>query len=223
MDSRESSPPHASWLRLLWPRLRTRWLAKCLGTTLGMTAFFVVYFWLLHHPFFPITIMPLTAVDRWIAFAPGALVLYVSLWFYVSLAPALLTERRELLSYLLAATGLSVIGLGIFFFWPTAVPTSAQDWPRHSFFGLLQKVDASGNACPSLHVAFAVFTACWFQRLLGEMRAGGFARVLNWLRCLGILYSTIATRQHVALDVLAGAGLGTVVAVVHLRLQPTAK
>lgn len=222
MDSQELSPPRASWLRQLGPRLRTRWVAKCLGTTLGMTVFFVVYFQLLYHPIFPITTMPLTAVHRWIAFAPDALVLYVSLWFYVSLAPALLTGRRELISYLLAATVLSVIGLGIFLFWPTAVPVTAQDWPPQPFFGMLKKVDASGNACPSLHVAFAVFTACWFHRLLGEMRAGKFARVLNWLWCLGILYSTIATRQHVVLDVLAGAGLGAVVAAVHLRLQPRA-
>jgi membrane-associated phospholipid phosphatase len=203
--------------------MRTRAWAKCIGTTLGMTAFFVVYFWLLHHPFFPITIMSLTAVDRWIPFQPGALGLYISLWFYVSLAPALLTERRELLSYLLAAAALSVVGLGIFLFWPTAVPVLAQDWPQPSFLFTLKRVDASGNACPSLHVAFAVFTACWFQRLLREMGAGPVARALNWLWCLGILYSTIATRQHVALDVLAGAVLGAVVAAVHLRLiRPTA-
>ncbi len=72
--------------------------------------------------------------------------------------------------------------------------------------------DASGNACPSLHVAFAVFTAVWFGHLLRQMKAGGLARSLNWLWCAGILYSTIATRQHVALDVLAGAVLGAVIA-----------
>jgi membrane-associated phospholipid phosphatase len=218
MDSRDLPSPHASWLRQIGPRMYTRWPAKFIGTTLGMTAFFVVYFWLLHHPFFPITIMPLTAVDRWIPFWPGALVLYVSLWFYVSLAPALLTDRRELISYLLATALLSVIGLGIFLVWPTAVPVASPDWSRNPFFFMLQKVDASGNACPSLHVAFAVFTACWFQRLLREMQAGRVARALNWLWCLGILYSTIATRQHVAIDVLAGAILGAAVAVVHLRL-----
>jgi membrane-associated phospholipid phosphatase len=218
MDSRDSPLPHASWLRQIGPRMRTRWPAKFIGTTLGMTAFFVVYFWLLHHPFFPITTMPLTVVDRWIPFWPGALVLYVSLWFYVSFAPALLTESRELFSYLLATAVLSVIGLGIFLFWPTAVPVLAESGPQHPFFFILQKVDASGNACPSLHVAFAVFTAFWFQRLLREMRAGRVVRALNWLWCVGILYSTIATRQHVALDVLAGAVLGAAVAAVHLRL-----
>jgi membrane-associated phospholipid phosphatase len=199
----------------------TMWRAKFIGTTLGMTVFFVVYFWILHHPLFRITVMPLTALDRLIAFRPEALLLYASLWFYVSLPPALLTDRRELVSYLLAAIVLSVIGLGIFLFWPTAVPAFALDWPRHSFFSILQKVDASGNACPSLHVAFAVFSACWFHRLLRLMHAGRIAQATNWAWCVGILYSTIATRQHVAIDVAAGAMLGAAVAFCHLRLQET--
>jgi membrane-associated phospholipid phosphatase len=67
-------------------------------------------------------------------------------------------------------------------------------------------------------VAFAVFTAVWFERLLRQMGAGRLVRALNWLWCLGILYSTVAIRQHVWLDVLAGAVLGATVAVVHLRL-----
>lgn len=218
MDSRETPPLHASWLRQWWPRIQTRWRAKFIGTTLGMTAFFVVYFWILQHPLFPVTIMPLTAVDRWISFQPASLILYVSLWFYVSLPPALLTDRRELISYLLAATVLSVIGLGIFLFWPTGVPQFELDLPRHSFFSILQRVDASGNACPSLHVAFAVFSACWLHRLLRLTGAGGIVKAVNWAWCVGILYSTIATRQHVAIDVAAGAALGSVVAYGHLRL-----
>jgi membrane-associated phospholipid phosphatase len=42
-------------------------------------------------------------------------------------------------------------------------------------------------------------------------------RALNWIWCLGILYSTVATRQHVFLDVLAGAALGAVIAVASHR------
>jgi membrane-associated phospholipid phosphatase len=199
-------------------RLRTLWAAKMLGTSLAMTAFFVVYFWLLRHPLFPVTLMPLTAVDRLLGFWPGALPLYLSLWFYVSLAPALLMDRRELTSYGLAGLGLGAIGLGIFLIWPTAIPQSEVDWSRHPSFAFLKSVDASGNACPSLHVAFAVFTAIWLDRLLRQMGAGGLVRTLNGTWCVAILYSTIAIRQHVALDVLAGAALGASVAGVHLRL-----
>jgi membrane-associated phospholipid phosphatase len=189
-----------------------------LGTILGMAAFFVVYFQLLRHPLYPVTIIPLTAVDRLIGFRPEALPLYLSLWLYVSLAPALLIDRRELVSYGLAAVGLSVIGLGLFLFWPTAVPRPDVAWSQHPAFAFLQSIDASGNACPSLHVAFAVFTAVWFERLWRQMGAGRLVRVFNWLWCLGILYSTIAIRQHVSLDVLAGAVLGAAVVIAQLRL-----
>ncbi len=198
-------------------RVLTWWPAKMLGTTLGMTVFFLVYFWVMDHPFFAITGMPLTVVDGWIGFQPAALPLYLSLWFYVSLAPALVIDRRELLSYGLAAVALSVIGLGIFLFWPTAVVPPDIDWSRYPSFEFLKATDAAGNACPSLHVAFALFTAIWLARLLRQMDAGRIVRALNWLWCLGILYSTVAIRQHVTLDVLAGAILGALVAVVHLR------
>jgi len=188
-----------------------------LGTALGMTAFFTVYFWVLNHPQFPVTIMPLTVVDRWVGFQPAMLPLYLSLWFYVSLAPALVVNRRELISFGVAWIGLSVVGLGIFLRWPTAVPPSTIDWLQHPSIAWLKSADATGNACPSLHVAFAVFSAVWFERLLRQMKAGRLVRGLNWLWCAGILYSTIATRQHVSLDVIAGAGLGLAVAAVHLR------
>jgi membrane-associated phospholipid phosphatase len=182
-----------------------------------MTLFFVAYFRVLHHPLFTVTVMPLTAVDRLIRFQPGALPLYLSLWFYLSLVPALLIDRRELVSYALAAAGISLIGLGIFLGWPTAVSWPDADWSPHPAFAFLQSVDASGNACPSLHVAFAVFTAVWLHRLLRQMGAGRAPAVLNGLWCLGILYSTVAIRQHVVLDVFAGAGLGAAVAGLNLR------
>jgi membrane-associated phospholipid phosphatase len=188
-----------------------------IGMTLGMTLFFAAYFCVLRHPFFPVTTMPITAVDRLIGFRPETLPLYLSLWFYVSLVPALLIDRRELVSYALAAAGISVVGLGIFLLWPTNVNWSDSDWSQHPAFAFLQSVDASGNVCPSLHVAFAVFTAIWLDRLLRQMNAGRSARGFNWLWCLGIMYSTIAIRQHVLLDVLAGAGLGAVVAMIHRR------
>ncbi len=201
----QSPSLETGWLRRSGRRIRVLWPLKMAGTMAGMSVFFFAYFWLLHHRAFPVTLMPLTAVDRAIAFRPEAFVVYASLWIYVSLAPALLTTKRELLSHAVAWSVLSAIGLGIFFFWPTAVPAAEVNWAPHSAFAFLKRIDASGNACPSLHVAFAVLTAVWFERLLREVGAGGIARSVNWLWCAAIVYSTIAIRQHVALDVLAGA------------------
>ena len=113
--------------------------------------------------------------------------------------------------------GLSVTGLGIFLLWPTAVPPPGVTWTDDSLFAFLKATDASGNACPSLHVAFAVFTAFVLGGVLRQLAAGRAAQALNWLWCAGILYSTLATRQHVALDVLAGTVLGATVALAHRR------
>lgn len=193
------------------------WPAKMLSNTLGVAVFFVAYFWVLNHPQFPITVMPMTALDHWVGFEPAAMPLYLSLWLYISLPLALLKNRRELVLYVLAWAALSAIGLGIFLAYPTAVPAFGVDWSQHASVAYLKAIDVVGNACPSLHVAFAVFSAIWLARLLSEMNVGALVRALNWAWCAGILYSTMATRQHVALDVLAGAALGVLVAVLHLR------
>jgi len=216
MVSPDQSATRAGWVRLAASRALIWWPAKMLGTSVGMALFFVTYFWLLRHPLYPVTLMPLTAVDRWIGFQPWTLPLYLSLWVYVSLVPALIVDRRELISCGGAWVALSVVGLGIFLLWPTAVPPADVNWSQHPSLAFLKAADAAGNACPSLHVAFAVFSAVWLGRLLRAMRAGPVARTLNWLWGLGILYSTIATRQHVSLDVLAGVALGALVAAGHL-------
>ena len=217
MHFSDSNRPAGPWYRQLRPRVRKLWFAKMTGTTLGISAFFVAYFWVLKHPFFPVTTMPLIALDRWVAFRPEAFYLYVSLWLYVSLAPALLEDRREVLSYGLATGVLSLLGLGIFMLWPTAVPSFALDWSAHPSLAFLKTVDVAGNACPSLHVAFAVFTGLWLERTLKEMGEPGLVRSVNALWCFGIVYSTLAIRQHVALDAAAGAALGAAVALVHMR------
>jgi hypothetical protein len=216
-DPRPPVPTGASWPVQVGARVRALWPIKAVGTMLWIYSFFAAYFWVLRNPLSPVTVMPLTALDRYMQFQSGAVVLYASLWVYVSIAPALLRNFRELLSYGIATLALSAVGLGIFLLWPTAVPGFAIDAAQHPSVALLKGVDLPGNACPSLHVAFAVFTAIWMQRLLGEMHAGKAAQALNWLWCVGIVYSTLATRQHVVLDVVAGAPLGACLALVHMR------
>ncbi len=204
-------------------RLRTRMLAKMLATMLGIGAFFIAYFWVLRHPFSPPLLMPVTALDRLIPFEPGFLPLYFSLWFYVSIAPALLASGRELAGYGAATFAISVIGFGVFMLWPTAAPPFAPTGPVPAGMQFLKDVDLAANACPSLHVAFAVLTALWLARILREMRSGTLLHAASVLWCAGILYSTLATRQHVLLDVLAGALLGAAVAWVHMRWQEAAR
>jgi membrane-associated phospholipid phosphatase len=138
---------------------------------------------------------------------------------YVSLAPAFLKNFRELFSYGMATLAMSIAGLGIFLLWPTAVPAFEAGVATNPALSVLKGVDLAANACPSLHVSFAVFTGIWLARLLREVGAPLAAHYFNWLWCAGIVYSTLATRQHVVLDVVGGTVLGAVVAWLHLTLM----
>ncbi|MHB1232699.1 MAG: phosphatase PAP2 family protein [Burkholderiales bacterium] len=192
---------------------------KGIGTTLFISLFFVAYFYVLKAPIYPATVMPVTALDRLIGFQPLALPLYLSLWVYVSLPPALLATRRELYGYGLAMAATCLAGLIIFYFWPTVVPASLIDWARYPGVDFLKNMDASGNACPSLHVATAVFSGIWLHHLLRRFSAPSWIHGFNWLWCIGIVYAALATRQHVSIDVLAGLMLGILAAYLSLRYR----
>lgn len=112
---------------------------------------------------------------------------------------------------------LALVGLGTFLFWPTAIPPPDFDAARYPMFAFLKKVDAAGNACPSLHVAFAVFTAIWLARLLRQVTAPSGVHLLNAGWCAAIMYSTLATKQHVAVDAFAGITLGAAAALFDPR------
>lgn len=212
----EASP----WYRQIASRVAAYWYLKAIGTTLFMYAFFIGYMHLLRNPVFPVTVMPLTVLDELIGFRPEALFLYFSLWFYVSLPPAFLDTKPELYSFLWHVSGLCLAGLACFLVWPTAVPHVDVDWQGFPGFSLLKGVDTAGNACPSLHVATAVFSGIWLDRILAEIDTPRSVRIINWVWCFGIVYSTLAVKQHVVFDMLAGGGLGVAVALLSLWMRP---
>lgn len=200
-------------------RLRHLWWLKAGATSLFMGAFFTVYLHLLHQPLFPVATMPLTRVDRMVVFQPWALVSYVSLWIYVSLPPALAPDRARLLSYGWQIGGLCLAGMLFFVFWPTAVPPADVDWALYPGYAFLKGIDAGGNACPSLHVATALYSAIWLDQDLRGIEAGRRWRLGNWLWCGLIVFSTLATKQHVMLDVAGGAALALLAAALSPGLR----
>lgn len=183
--------------------------------------FFFAYFYLLKNPSFPVVTMPVTAVDRFVSFQPLALPFYLSLWVYVSLPPMLMLTRHEVIEYGAWIGSMCLVALAIFYFWPTAVPPANVDWAKYPGMGFLKGADAAGNACPSLHVATAVFSACWLHWGLPSAGLGRGSRLLSACWCVAIAYSTMATKQHVAVDVVTGVALGGVFAwVFQNRFRP---
>jgi hypothetical protein len=197
--------------------MRRYLVLKAVGTTLIIGIFFVAYLHLLHYPPYPVTVMPSTALDRLLPFQPQALFLYLSLWLYVGAGPGLQLRLSELVSYAAWSVMLCVAGLAIFHFWPTQVPASGLDLSRYFGFAMLQGIDAAGNACPSMHVAFASFTAVRIDQVLRAIGAPRLLRAGNVAWASAIMLSTLAIKQHVVLDVGAGLVLGTLFAVASLR------
>jgi hypothetical protein len=205
-----------AWKHRLSERLRTLWLFKMLTTMGAIAAFFYAYFWVMHHPLSAVTVMPVIWIDDLVSFQPRSLYLYATLWVYLALGTALAKDLRELVAFGAASLAMIVVGLGIFMLVPTKVPDFPIDWDRYPSLAFLKTVDVTGNACPSLHGAFAVFTAVVLHRHLTEIGAGRSLFAGNLLWCLGILYSTVATRQHVALDIIAGSILAGAAAILYL-------
>lgn len=210
--------PH--WLRRIGARLLWYWPLKASGTCGFMVLFFWAYFYILHHPQSQPTVMPAIWLDQWIAFTPYAFAVYVSLWVYVSLVPALLGNLRAMVLFCLWMSAMCLFCLAMFWLFPTQTPDFGIDWRLYPTLGLIKGVDAAGNACPSLHVASAIFSAFWLERILSQLQVPAALRVLNWVHCVAIAWSTIATLQHVALDVFAGIAVGVVFAIASLWQVP---
>lgn len=196
------------WLQTIKTGLCSHVLLKCIGITVFISLFFVAYFHVLNHPAYPATIIPLSFLDKLISFQPIALPIYLSLWIYVVMPPILIIKLDELCAFALSIALMSAVGLTIFYVWPTTIPMSEIDWALHPSIAFLKSVDAAGNACPSLHVATAIFSGAWTDFIFRRITAPSWLRIINALWCVGIIYSTIAIRQHVALDVLGGLVLG---------------
>ncbi len=208
------------WTAEIGRRMRRFFPLKVIGTTVFTSLFFIAYFQLLRHPAYPVTVMPLTALDRLIPFQPNALFAYLSLWLYIGVGPGLTLTFRELVVYGAWISAMCLAGLGIFYAWPTAVPPLLIDVSGYAGFAMLQGVDAAGNACPSMHVAAAMFTVIRVEQVLRDARTPVALRLLNLLWFAAIAWSTLAVKQHVVLDAVAGALLGIAFALPSLHWRP---
>jgi membrane-associated phospholipid phosphatase len=202
----EPTPPSpiVPWTVGVARRIRTLWMVKALATTLGISGFFFLYFWVMRSGDGHAWVVPPVVIDGWIGVSQLAVLPYASLWVYVSLAPALAADMASLRRYVAGALVISVVGLATYWFFPTMVQTPVVDWSDYPALAFLKARDAGGNAFPSLHVAFAAYSGVVLARELRSVHAPAWVRWANWLWCAAIVYSTLATRQHVVLDVVGG-------------------
>jgi membrane-associated phospholipid phosphatase len=210
--------PH--WSGEFRRRLRGGATLTITGITVLTAVFFAGYFFVQQHAARPPVVVPLSVVDMWIPFNAPALLAYVSLWVYIGCGPGLQPTRAATRAYGLWLSLMCLAGLFIFYMWPTQTP--AIQLPPTQFPGvaLLHRIDRTSNACPSMHVAVAVFTAIRVWEVLQQMRTPVWLHAINIVWVLLIVYSTLAVKQHVLWDVLAGTLLGLIFVALSMRWRP---
>jgi len=208
------------WDAELLMRARRNCLPTIVGISIFNALFFMGYFHAQQHPMHAPVTMPATALDLMIPYQPQLLAAYISLWIYVGAGPGLQRSFSQVAVYTLWMAALCVTALGIFHFWPTQVPPLPPGAAARSLPALLHRLDGAGNACPSMHVAAATFTLLRLDEVFRTPRSPLLLRLINLAWFSVIVYSTLAIKQHMALDVAVGALLGLTFVLASLRWRP---
>jgi membrane-associated phospholipid phosphatase len=184
---------------------------------------YVPYYLLQRHPVFQPTVMPLSFCDRLIPFVDRAVWLYLSIYLLMPIGPYLMARRQEILRYAKGVVLIGAIADLIFFFWPTLCPRPATGGATAAY-RLLTVIDNPSHAFPSLHAAFAVYSALCATQVLRELGGRTIWRSAIWFWAFSIFVATLLTKQHVIVDLAAGAAIGFAVhfCVFHRR-RPDSK
>lgn len=199
------SPPFAG----ISARLRFL-LGTKLALAVGLNLFALLpYYFLQRHGLFPVKLVPATVIDDWIPFNDQLVWLYLSLFLLMPVTPMQMIRRSQLWRYAIGVAAMSLLADFFFFFWPTTVerPPSRE---TNEIYRLLNTFVLPNNAAPSLHVAMAVFSALCFEQIAANVRRAYAWRMILWTWALAILHATLATKQHLALDAIAGVLLGLI-------------
>ena len=196
----------------LWDRLRSNLKLKLLLLlvlpTVTTTAYLIVQRVIL----LPTWRLPVTWLDKVIPFDPVWVWAYLSLYLLMPIAPLLTRSREDLLRYTRGVLFYFAIGLICFALFPSPGPRPLPPHEAWLYNGLIS-IDRPYNSIPSLHATCAVFAvlyAGYASRETNRRRLRLALLGVAWLWVGLILYSTVATRQHFAVDLLPGIILGVV-------------
>jgi membrane-associated phospholipid phosphatase len=196
-------------LRRLPARVRAQWRFKAaLAVAIG-ALFTAAYLLIGHFPVAPVRHLPLTWLDRAIGFHPYAWVwIYQSVYVPINLIPWLADRRDDLRRYVAGFLLLTLVSFAVFVAWPIRAPKPPVENPRGMYW-LLQQYDAPYNSLPSLHAALLVYTLAFGRRIVGDETPRRLKLIcVAWAGL--ILYGTLATKEHYAVDIVAGVAFGLV-------------
>ena len=209
-----NSSPASAWLEL-GGRLRAELRLKLLLTLVLNLCFYFPYGLLQRHRLFAATEIPPTFLDSLIPFSDKAVWMYFSIFLLMPIGPLLMHRREQLVRYAAGILLIETVAYIVFLFWPTWC-TRPDTGKTIAAYRTLVSVDAPLNAFPSLHAAFAVFSALCAALVFRELRIHPQWRIAVGVWAVLILLGTLMTKQHTAADIVAGSAIGF--AVYHLAL-----
>lgn len=203
MPAVSSADSQLSWL----VRVAALWREKLFLTIALNVLFWSVYFFLSRHALFQPHPLPMTRLDDWAGFRPYPWVwLYESNFLLVPAIPWLIVSREELRRCVLGFILLAFVSFAIFVIFPVASPRPA-DLGTNRFMLLIAQADGPFNAFPSLHASTLIYTLALAKRVFGrDLNPLVFGGLILWAAL--ILFGTLATKQHYAIDLLAGGLIG---------------
>lgn len=196
---------------------------KYFFSALWVAAGAVLYLGSNHFPLRPAQLLPMTSWDLAIPFLPWTVWIYASeifLYFAVYIFSRDLVNANK---YLYSIFFLQTSSVIIFWLWPTVYPREQFPIPPNTALWTadalrdLRNVDTPVNCLPSLHVSSCFLSSFVY---LDEQREK-FAFFLIW--SIAIAGSTLTTKQHYLIDVIAGIGMAVVVYLIFHRLLPYRK
>ena len=152
-------------------------------------------------------LLPLTALDRAIPFVPESIWIYLTVYFFLVAAFLMSRDGLPNSQAVYAFVAMTAVGATIHLLFPTAIDRGAfpigpeVDVASRTAFGYLRSVDTAASCLPSLHVANATLAA------LLHVHTNRRRAVAMSVWAVAISLSTLLTKQHYALDVVAGAVL----------------
>lgn len=183
-----TSPPQISRKR--------KWFAFAAG----YAAFCALYMLTSRVHLRPATPLPLWAVDRFIPFIGWTVWIYHTQFFFLLVGVRALKSAANISRTLYSMGLASLISFCVFFFYPTTLPRPSVEMEglTAQAFRFLYSIDTDSNCFPSLHVALACLIALGVAAERAQFRAS--AVIWAGLICL----STMTTKQHYFVDVIAG-------------------
>ncbi len=152
----------------------------------------------------------LTWIDHAIPLIPWTIWIYVSYYAFIIAAYFFASGHKAEQQVYAGAMMLSaVIGCVIFIFFPTEIPRDLYPWLGRSdmhtkMLDAIREADRPVNCLPSMHVCMTFIAAVTYS--ITSRRT--WAKALAWFWFVAICFSTMSTKQHYFVDVLAGFGLG---------------